>query len=593
MTPEQDESLLGYVKRRSDAEGFPKAGGFLTMLGQSYGRASIEGSAQLASDLGLPLAALEPILPSKQPVDPALDWSFHRMHRDPVCPECIAASRPRRKEWRHALVTACAEHGCRLIEECPGCRSPLTVTGDGYARCLCGASYGSAKAEQATAFEIKLASLVAGRTVQMAGVDLEPTEGRHAARMIWFLSTNMVQARTGKEGKAVCPKTVLEAREFMSRIEPLLLDWPRAFDDHVVQRWKAPGADGLTAAVRLGPWYRGFLRQKGQLAEALLSRCLTVVGTVCGDSYKTSCHQEGVGWVSAAGAGEDLGIRSERIVEGVRDGLIPGEQGRSGTGHLHTIIRIETVQRIRELRARAATKDEVRGVLGVSRKQFDLLEEAGFFGEECRMPPHPCVDGGYDLDQIQRAVERVRQGALTDEAETDRAIPFRDINLRRTTDRKALLQILRGIAEQKIRPVRFDAAGTLGDAVFNETEIARLLQQHGGARSWTAGEVAIFTGWKPECVTGWCDRGLIQATKARRGSFDVWQISEEALARFRREFQVISDLAKEGKTTSRKILAALAERGITSVGSQPAGSSSRGHLVRSRDLAQMLAFSPG
>ena len=121
MTPEPHESLLGYIKRRADAEGFPEAGGFLTMLGQSYGRASVEQGGQLAADLDLDAAALESMLPAARPADPALDWSFHRMHRDPVCPACLAARQPRRKEWRHALVTACAEHNCQLIDECPRC----------------------------------------------------------------------------------------------------------------------------------------------------------------------------------------------------------------------------------------------------------------------------------------------------------------------------------------------------------------------------------------------------------------------------------------------------------------------------------------
>ncbi|CUH39356.1 hypothetical protein JSE7799_02081 [Jannaschia seosinensis] len=171
-------------------------------------------------------------------------------------------------------------------------------------------------------------------------------------------------------------------------------------------------------------------------------------------------------------------------------------------------------------------------------------------------------------------------------------VAFRKINLRRTTDRTAILKIYRLIANQELRPLKFDETSSLGDAQFSEAEIAVLLQRHGGARAWTAGDVAAFSGWKPECVTGWCELGLLQAKRGKRGSFDVWQISEDALSRFRREFQVVSDMAKEGKTTSRKLLASFADRGITSVGSQPAGNSSRGHLIRTGDIARMMAFSP-
>ncbi|WP_152454984.1 hypothetical protein [Roseivivax sp. THAF197b] len=134
----------------------------------------------------------------------------------------------------------------------------------------------------------------------------------------------------------------------------------------------------------------------------------------------------------------------------------------------------------------------------------------------------------------------------------------------------------------------FEEASKLGHALFDEDEIDVLLKQHGGARAWTVGDIAAFTGWKSECVAGWCEQGLLKATKAKRGSLEVWQVTEEALARFNQEFRVVSDLAKEGRTTSRKILKSCADRVIVTVGSRPAGSSSRGHLIRSCDLARIL-----
>lgn len=342
--------------------------------------------------------------------------------------------------------------------------------------------------------------------------------------------------------------------------------------------------------MRLGAWYRGLLRQKGALAEALLSRCLIVVSTVCGDAYKTNRHKDGSTWVSAAQAGDILGIRSERVVEAVRDGAMIGAQGRSGTGHLHTIVRMQDIEEVHELRARSGTKEKVRSILGVSRKQFQLMEEARFFGAGCRMSAHPCVDGDYDLENICAAVDEIRQVAHGESAGADGLVAFRKVNLRRTTDRTGILKIYRLIADQKLRAVTFPEGDGLGDALFDAAEIDRVLQDHGGARLWTAGDVAEFSGWKPECVTGWCEKGLLQATRGKRGSFNVWQITQEGLSRFRREFQVVSDLAKEGKTTSRKLLASLADRGISSVGSQPVGTSSRGHLIRTGDITRMIAF---
>lgn len=591
MTPLEDESLLGFIKRRSDAEGFPDAGGYLTMLGQAYGRAAFEKADDLATALDLELSMLEPLLPANEAGDPALSWPFHRMHRDPVCPTCLADRRPRRKEWRHQLVSACAEHGCRLIDRCPACLAPLTLTNDGYAGCLCGADYGAAKIEAATPLELEVARLIAGRTSRLAGVDLEQEDALDAVPTLWFLSSYLALARTGKEGKATRPRTLEETRDFLAAVEPLLMNWPDAFDDHVRERWNAPGAEGLTAAARLGSWYRSLLQQQGRLGDVLRSRCITVVGSVCGDTYKTSRHVEGSSWVSATEAGRLLGIRADRIVEAARSGFIEAKQGRSGTGHRHTIVRTQDVDVIRTLREEAATKEKVRTILGLSRKQFDLLEEASFFGEQCRTPRHPCVDGTYSLKQIRQATEQILNHIPLERESSGRMISFREINLRRTTDRKALLQIYQRIANREIRPVAGEQADTLGDAQFDVAEIDHFLRQYGGASAWTAGDIAKFTGWKPDCVTGWCEQGLIRATKGKRGSLSVWQISEKALAAFQREFLVVSDLAKEGGTSSRKILASLEHHGITSVGSQLSGVSSRGHLLRTSDLSRIWATS--
>jgi hypothetical protein len=592
MRPQADESLLGYIKRRSDAEGFPDASSYLTMLGQAYGRAAFEKADDLATALDLEMSMLEPLLPGSETGDPALSWPFHRMHRDPVCPKCSAARGPRRKEWRHQLVSACAEHGFRLIDRCPGCRGPLTLTGDGYAGCLCGADYGAAEIEAATPMEIEVARLVAGRTSRLAGVDLEQEDALDAVPTLWFLSSYLARARTGKEGKGTRPRTLEETRDLLASVEPLLMKWPEVFDDHVRARWDAPGAEGLTAAARLGSWYRGLQQQKGLLGGVLRSRCIAVVGTVCGDTYKTSRHVEGSSWVSAAEAGRLLGIRADRIAEAARSGVIEAKQGRSGTGHRHTIVRTADVSALQQLRYRTATKERVRALLGVSRKQFELMEEADFFGEHCRAEQHPCVTGTYDLEQIRIAVDQVLKLAQRCAEPGEETVMFRDISLRRTTDRAALLELYRHIAARQLIPLITIGPTRLAEARFNARDVNSVLQLHGGANLRTAAEVARVWGWKAACVTGWCEQGLLQATRGRRGALEVWQITDEAIARFQREFHVVADLAGEGRTTSRRLLASLAERGVTSVGCIADGGASRGHLILARDLAQILAAKP-
>lgn len=132
-------------------------------------------------------------------------------------------------------------------------------------------------------------------------------------------------------------------------------------------------------------------------------------------------------------------------------------------------------------------------MLGISRGQLRLLGEADL------LPSAPTraviADGTIDSVALRETVARIRSEAR---ARPGRTIAFASINLRRTTDRAALVEILRSIFAGSVTPV-FAAEGTpLGGFEFLASDIdaalARLRRGHG----WTAEQVAAITGWPPE-----------------------------------------------------------------------------------------------
>ncbi|WP_136635931.1 TniQ family protein [Pseudooceanicola onchidii] len=588
MIPQRDESFLGFLKRLSDAEGYPDLGGFLTDIGCPYGRPLVENAENLAVALGVEFQLLEPLLPRSRPTDPALDWRFHRMHADPVCPACLAAGRPRRKEWRHALVSACAVHGTELLETCPGCESPLRVTDDGHASCICGAHYADAPQILATDGAVQISRAIAGLPANIVGFDLEGGSDRSVARTVWFLASAMRSTRTGKPGKDGIPKTLAEAREMIGTVEPLLFDWPTAFDGHVQDLWDAPEADGQTAAARLGSWYQGLMKQTGSVADALQERCLHMAGAICGDAYRLAGASGEGAWVSAAEGAKKLGIRAERIVDAVRTGKMNGRLARSGTGHVHTIVARSDIEATRILRSQMLDKTRAREFLGVGRKQFELLLEAHVVAAVDVNVRHPCVAGGFDRDDLTRRVFVIRKNLAPTWDIEEPTIAFRDLTLRRTTDKKALLAVFRAIKSGTIHARHFDSGQRLGDALFSEKEISDLLAAQGAPSAMTAGEVAKITGWRPECVTHWCAAGLLPSTQGRVGGADAWLIAPEDLAQFQQKYLVLADVAEQCQTTSRALISRLAGRGISPVGAKTVGKTARGHLLSVAHFARLM-----
>jgi hypothetical protein len=589
MTPVQDESLLGALKRLAKEQSFSNFEDFQGACQFVYGRPFVENLEEHAKRLGLDPVPLRSIAPSADPVDPALSWPFHRMHRDPICPACIEEGRPRRKEWRHALVSACADHGVRLIDACGACRAELSLGWGSYDVCACGTPFGRNPSEPATEIERLVAQYVAGTPIEIANEVIDAEIDPDAIATLWFLASGCRDPYTGKYGKSPVPKTVAEAAAFMTPVSELLLGWPDGFDTYVRDRWDRGDPDGITASQRLGPWYRSLKAQRGSLAATLFERCVAVLARDLGDAYKV--HGRGAAsadWLTAKEASRLLGLRAERLVDAVANGSVDGHLRRSVSGHRHTVIARACVDRVASLREHYVDKVTARSRLGVSRKQFELLEEAGVVNGAAEAASHPCIDGAYDSDEMRGLLSRLRAAIRPQTGEDVDVLEFRDINLRRTTDRSALLELYRSIGNLSIPPVSCPEDGCLGDMLFDHAVVSDFLKQHGAAREWTAVEVAQFSGWKPECVSHWCHLGILEATRSRRGSFETWQVSEKALARFNREYAVVSDLAKLAATSSRSLLSRLVALGIETHGAMPTGASARGHLVRKVDLLSAL-----
>lgn len=587
IRPEFDESLTGFIRRLANAEGYRHLADFKVWLGHDYGRPLVEDLPSISAEFAIDLHDLEAISPCVAPENPLLEWRFHRVHRDPFCPVCLAQDRHWAQAWRHCFVTACPIHGVRLVDRCPRCNEPITPNSGGYLFGDCGHNLSEAETTTASCGEFEVTSMLSGKLGPMVpdsatGIQFDGDLNR----LFQFLASHVHPSRTGKNAKNPLPTDIDETITFLEPVYRFLMDWPAAFDTEISERWTA-ATSGQTAAQRLGNCYQKLMSFEGEHGRAMADRVTAVVAERFGDPYDRKTPPSKASWLSAASAAAELGISAERIVSAVADRSIEGSLYNSGTGHRHTIIPREVVEKIRQDRARYLSGTAVRDLLGVSKKQWNLLGEAGVVSEVDPEDRPPLIDGSFDWVSIQATVETIANRTKVRNNDDAVMVKFSGINLRKTTDRRALLEVYRRIFKGEIRPGAVDTTSKLGEILFCEYEILEAFPSVDFG-ALTAQDISRLTGWKHECVTHWCSLGLLKSRAVERGPRQVWIVEHPDLCEFQSKYLVVAQIAKQQGTSSRSILARCERVGIETFGFKEVGPTSRGHLLQAKDLVSLI-----
>ncbi|MDO5758352.1 MAG: TniQ family protein [Rhodobacterales bacterium] len=588
-TPAPEESLDGYLRRLAEAEFWPDVSDFLTAVGVRYGRRLVEEATQAEEQLGLTAGTLARISPSFAASDPCRNWRFERHHSAPVCPECVATGAPHHQSWRHAFVTCCIEHELRLVDQCPMCQGTFLPGRGGYDSCHCGCPLDRLERTKADGAEIAISALIAGK-MHPSRSCLAPALAFRTpsdiGEFIYFLASGGVESITDKQGKTPLPRTLWETRSFLKDASQLLCDWPAAFHEEVTRRLRDGGDRASSAPAQLGRWYQRLMSFNNDAYADFRQALAEVVGREFDGAYVggVQIDPHARDWISAAEAARSLKVRAERLVDAVAQGQVPGRQDTSGFGHRHTMLHKSTVEEIRENRGRFAGKSEVRDILGISRKQYDLFAEAGGLAGCIPDAVPPLVDGAHDLVALRGFVRGIAQQAV----EASATVAFSDLNLRFTTDRAGLIQVFKGIAEGRLHAVAGGTSERLADFRFVRAEIDAVLEEVRRGPGLTVQQVAQMTGWKEQCIAAWCQQGLLNHQCFEHAGRVGRLIQSADLAVFQSKFVPVASIARQIETSPRALISKLQAAGIATVGAFKEGTAWRGHLVPLSAVAQML-----
>ncbi len=587
ILPQPRESLPGFLRRLAGAQSYSDVSEFLSGFGLTYGRPMIEALGAVELSLGVPPGSIAAMTPRAGAERPVLEWRFQRNACAPVCPSCITEKRPHHEAWGHVFVTACPAHEVALVGTCPLCHEPFQPDKGSYGSCACGCPLDRVPARPAAPWEIAISALIAGE-IHPSRALLPPAMAFRTpadiGSFLLFLAGSEARSRTGKPGKTNLPRTPEAARAFLAPISGMLCDWPAGFSKTVGERLAA--GQGATLPERLGKWYDGLMRFRSEAYRDFRAVLSDVAADTFDGSYGGAALPADTerAWMAAAEAGRLLGVRAERVVDAVSTGHLDGRLHRSGFGHRHTVVSREAIEALQAAREAVLDKTATRDFLGISKAQYRLLEEAGVLAPTLIPARHPLLDGIHDREALAQMVNRIAEKV---EDLAGEMVAFSEISLRFTTDKAALLHLLRAIMAGEIAPCRKSIHGKLGDFAFPRAHLKSHLQDRRHDRGWSVEEVAQITGWKAQCIAHWCDIGLLgcETREHFRGRARI--IRPEHLAAFQMTFVPLASLAKELGTTSRGLMSALRDANIDVFGACTEGNAKRGHLVRIADLVRV------
>jgi hypothetical protein len=149
--PFPDESLLGYIARLSEVNGYKSPKDILKIFQSidyqftsNLPKRIYMNSDPLMELTGKSYSTLKPMIYARMDyhkykfMNSAVAFRMIEPCRPKFCPLCLREKSYYRIIWDFSLVTVCPAHKCLLISNCPECNSELDIYLNGFGKCKCG-----------------------------------------------------------------------------------------------------------------------------------------------------------------------------------------------------------------------------------------------------------------------------------------------------------------------------------------------------------------------------------------------------------------------------------------------------------------------
>jgi TniQ len=243
--PFQTESLFGFVLRVSEANGYesPRYVWELAQVprgAEMAPRLPVDGLARI---LGQASTGLESIAyRSKEggrgsykilahPLGDDLRGGPLRLRNPALCPRCVAEEGYVDAFWDLTAAVACPVHTCKVVRDCPTCRSPITWLRPGLLTCHCGASFTTATVEPADADLCELMALLQARLHNRRIEDAHSTSGLpiEFLAVMPFSALIRMLAALGTQALQACGVRADSSGRTITEAVSIVTNWPHGY----------------------------------------------------------------------------------------------------------------------------------------------------------------------------------------------------------------------------------------------------------------------------------------------------------------------------------------------------------------------------
>jgi hypothetical protein len=570
------ESLLGYVLRVSEANGYDTPWHVLAHAGFRQGEMNTAGFPveKLAKVLGQPVVALKAIAYIGinangerefkllgHSLGKGLMYDPLRLNQPCMCPHCVEEQGYVDAFWDLSLAVACPRHQCTLVTHCPVCSSPLTWYRPGLLTCKCGASLHDAPTQPIAP---ALADLMAVLWAKVHGATISPEDTLTQPPVAELLSMQLhsLLRKLPDLGRMVVgaeKAAVTNMPGLVERAAGVLAAWPAGFRQFLGQIGTASNTNSGMVGFRkkFEQFYTGFFKSRTcgsdfiWLRDEFVRFGIEEYGDSVIDNKLLRGEQVARRFVPKAELARSFGISPVTLGKWERDGLVEMKRVRIGsrTRYIADITKFAdtplalsggSTLKAREAAAYLAVPVSVLqrvktlghmpgGLLAKAKHGYRIADLDAFRQKLLALSPFLDAEQAEDLVDMARVLRESRFHSAEGKAGFVLAYLSGDIRaFGRTGD-------------------------TLKDIQFRQADVAVFV---GRSRAMAAGdsvslkEAAVLVGCDARGLPGLLDSGHLIAETGREGL----RVSRESIARFSTQYVALSSLAKEVGTSSRRLL---------------------------------------
>lgn len=273
-SPKPSESLLGYVLRISEANGYPTPWHILKYAGieQQKMRSAAIPLHQIAKTLGRSPQEFEPISYAKEVggqrifqllghnLGAGLNQGLLRLVHPALCPDCILEKGYIDAFFDLSAAIACPTHTHLLVTRCPSCSGPISWFRPGLLTCQCGASLAKANTTTATPEIVNLMRLLWNK---LHRIEVNSDDNPLELPIKYLRDLNLRSLlKLFSIGKLTVSSIKSTSADLLTTSANILSNWPRGFYEFLNGLRQTRDAQGTSFRKRFEDLNNGFFRGK-------------------------------------------------------------------------------------------------------------------------------------------------------------------------------------------------------------------------------------------------------------------------------------------------------------------------------------------